>query len=96
MLTLSQVVVVVGVIVAAASLRLLSGRGFGIGGRVGANSAVEMRCVGRLVLSSQHALRVVDIEGRRLVLALHPGGCRVIASLRSDGEVETARSRSMA
>ncbi len=45
--------------------------------------ARSLQSLERLALSPQHSLHVVEIEGRRLVVATHPQGCTLLTELAS-------------
>ena len=45
--------------------------------------AKSLHSIERLALSPQHALHIVHIEGRRLVVATHPQGCTLLTELNN-------------
>ncbi len=47
----------------------------------------SLQSLERLALSPQHSLHIVQVDGRRLVLATHPQGCTLLTEL-TDGEPE--------
>jgi hypothetical protein len=38
------------------------------------NAPKALRCTGRLPLTAQHAIHIVEIEGRSIIVATFPGG----------------------
>jgi flagellar biogenesis protein FliO len=82
MITTFHVAVIVGVIMAALLLRLLQSRPIFAGWRSGATvGGIMVNSAGRLVLSAGHTIHVIRIEERLLVLAVHSGGCSLLATL---------------
>jgi flagellar biogenesis protein FliO len=77
---LSQSAAIAGVLVLlAATVWALQRRGlasFSVRG----GSPRRMQVIERLPLTAQHALHLVRIEGRTLIVASAPGGCTVIGS----------------
>lgn len=46
-----------------------------------AGGARKMQVVERVVLTAQHSLHLVSLEGRMIVVAVSPAGCAQIAAL---------------
>lgn len=42
--------------------------------------AARLQTVGRVALTAQHAVHLVRIDGRELVVATHPQGCSLLAT----------------
>jgi flagellar biogenesis protein FliO len=45
----------------------------------------KLESVDRIALTPQHALHVVKVGGREVVVATHPQGCTVLEQLRESG-----------
>jgi flagellar biogenesis protein FliO len=44
----------------------------------------RLETVGRVALTPQHAVHLVRIDGRELVVATHPHGCSLLATAKED------------
>lgn len=78
-----QILLSLCVIGAAIAVRIMAGRNAGQGKAAGRNGPTLM-VGGKLALSSQHTLQLVQVGDRLLVLALYAGGCSMIASFPAD------------
>ena len=90
---LRQTAAVLGMLLLlAACLWLLRRRG-GLAppARAGRGGAKPIERLGRLALSPQHAVELVRIGPRVLVLALHGSGCSLLGAMEA-GELEAAAS----
>jgi flagellar biogenesis protein FliO len=77
---IAAVCLVIGLAVLAASL---SRKGAGSGllrYRWGASGSGRMEVVQRLMLTPQHSICIIRIDGRELTVGLHPGGITVMTS----------------
>lgn len=45
----------------------------------------RLASVGRIALTPQHAVHLVRIDGRELVVATHPQGCSLLGDAHSNG-----------
>ena len=43
----------------------------------------SLEALDRLTLTPQHSIHVIGVEGRRLMVAVHPQGCTLLANLSS-------------
>ncbi len=72
-----------------AALAWVGGRASGGGMRVGvlraARRARHLQSIERLPLTPQHSLHLVEAEGRRLLVAVHPAGCSVLEAGDASG-----------
>lgn len=58
-------------------------------GGIGAPSSKGfLTTTGRIQLTPQHSLHVIQFANRRLLVATHPGGCTVIESASAEGEAQ--------
>ncbi len=74
-------VLLVFALLAAAVWKLRSGPLLG-----GRSNGPRLASAGRLMLTPQHAVHLVRIDGRELVVATHPQGCSIL----SEGESRKA------
>jgi|GEM_PF-915084 len=81
--TLTQLlpaVLVIGLLAAAIwALKRASSGGFSLPVR-GSSRRRLLEPLDRLNLSPQHSLHIVGIEGRRILIVVHPSGCSVVDS----------------
>jgi flagellar biogenesis protein FliO len=54
---------------------------FGLKGPGGSGRQRSMKVVERLPLTPQHSLHLVEVEGRKVVIATSPGGCAILDHL---------------
>jgi flagellar biogenesis protein FliO len=57
--------------------------------RPSARSSVRLASGGRLALTPQHAVHLIVVDGRELIVATHPQGCSLLAETAS-GQVNGA------
>jgi hypothetical protein len=84
-----------GVLVAALGAARARLRRHGLGGKwkPGWGSAQRrLRAVERLALGPQHALHLVDCQGRRLLLSVSPAGCRLLAEWPPEADAATGET----
>jgi flagellar biogenesis protein FliO len=65
-------VLIVLALLGAAVWRLRTTRGIGL------KESSRLKSAGRLALTAQHAVHLVRVDGREMVVATHPQGCSLL------------------
>jgi flagellar biogenesis protein FliO len=81
MITAAHVAVIVAVVMAAVLLRLHQSHSLFPGRRTDTSGGgIMLSSAGRLIVSPGHTIHVIRVQDRLLVVAVHAGGCTLLAS----------------